>query len=372
MTNSNNPNTDPQFKGYLAIQAEQQRKLLESVVLSKNESKSIRQTFTAPRELARQHTRRKPNQGNLFDVLSPKAKEHAILASDKGRLFSDVVDGVNGNPMVSKVIIGLAQTLFEQSERKGNTDKLLGYTTELLELETEEAIPTKELVNDSSNNPVISPYACVCLRLSDFAKMVNGKHRIGGKEVINVREALTDLSRKLVYIDRGNGHYTGLPLCTIKGSHIDTNTNEEYLIVELSPLFTREIATDFVTCRKDTLKVLSGRQKDITFRLYWYLLEWHSYKTTPTYPLHKVTKYDLFSRIAVNKWYEDHKKKREEDFQEAVGKMLDLRLITSFREEEGATGDTICVFFLNKNYTNEPVRELNHIEAPPRKRLGNR
>lgn len=316
---------------------------------------SPKQTFTTSRELIRQQTRKKPIQGNLFDMLTPKARDQAIVLSETDGLLSQVTDGINAGVLGTKVIIGLAQTLYLQSEMYGNTDRLLGMSEEVTKATGIELSEGELGTRKDPKKPVISPSPYVYIKTHDFTKLVQGTERVGGKDIKAVKDMLFDLHNKMIYIDRGDGNFIGRRLLTIEGTDIDTKTGAEVLLLQLKPIFTRAIASDFVTIRKDTLKVLSGRQKDITMKLFLYLVEQHSYKNLPTYPTIKITKAELFSRIAVIKSYEKYSKRREPDFQEAVNRMKALHLIHSYNEEYGAGGDIICIFHLNKAYTSEPM-----------------
>lgn len=303
---------------------------------------SPKQTFTTSRELARQHTRPKPTQGNLFDILKPKAKADAIALSRADRLLSQITDGINGGTLVSKVIIGLAQTLYTQSEMYGNTDRLIGISEKISELS---ATPIKQgeagTRRGDLRKEVISPAPYVFLKMADFTKLVMGNNNIGGRDVLRVKDIIQELDRKFVFIDRGDGKYIKLRICTIEATETDTKTGAEAMLLNLRPIFTRAIATDFVTIRKDTLRVLAGNQKDITMRLFWYLTEMHSYKTLPTYPIVRISKAELYNRIAVLKQYERRKKDREDHYKEAIERMKTLHMITDYKEEKGAAGDTM-------------------------------
>lgn len=326
---------------------------------------SPKQTFITSRELVKQHTRPKPTEGNLYDSLPPKAREHAMELDNEGRLLSSITDGINAGAKATKVLIALAQTLYEQSEYSGTTDRLLGLSEEVCK-STGLTISEGEL--GTRKNPeerVISPSPFIIVKLSDFAKLVNGTNKVGGKDIAEVKAILYQLDRQEVCINRGDGRYFFQSILHIWARDVDTNTGAEVMIINLKPIFTRAIATDFVTLRKDTLKVLSGRQKDITMRLMCYLVEMNSYKSLPLYPKVKISKEELFSRVAIQKQYERRKGDRERDFQEALRKMKELKLITAYTEETGAGGNTICVFMLNKNYTTEPIAEPRRLIASP-------
>lgn len=326
---------------------------------------SPKQTFTTSRELARQQTRPKPTQGNLFDILTPTAKAEAIALSRADGLLSQITDGINGGTLASKVIIGLAQTLYTQSEMYGNTDRLIGISERISELsgtpisQGEAGTRRGDLTKE-----VKSPKPYVFLKMADFTKLVMGSRRVGGEEISRVKDIIQELDRKHVFIDRGDGKYIKLRICTIEATETDTKTGAEVMLLNLKPIFTRAIATDFVTIRKDTLRVLAGNQKDITMRLFWYLTEMHSYKTLPTYPILRISKAELYNRIAVLKQYERRKKDRETHFNEAIERMKTLHMITDYKEEQGAAGDIMCIFKLNKAYTSEPSTADRLLAAP--------
>lgn len=346
------------FKGYLTN--------TDNVNNFESQEKALtapKQTFTTSRELARQQTRKKPSEGNLFSLLNPKQRKDA--EKNQENLLSLITDGINGGALVSKVIIGLAQTLYVQSEMYHTTDKMIGLSYDVSE-QTGEKIEVFEVgTRKDPDTPVISPSPFLMIKTRDFAKLVNGGKLSGGKDVEAVRDILTQLDKYFVPIDTGTGKHTFVRIITIEAAEVDPQTGAERLILKLRPIFTRALTSDFMTIRKDTLKILSGKQKDITMRLFWYLAEKSSYKNLPTYPTFKVAKAELFERIAIIKAYDSKPKRREEDFKEAIYKMKSLHLITDYSEEIGAAGDVICIFKFNKNYTTEAPSPPTALLPPP-------
>ena len=64
------------------------------------------------------------------------------------------------------------------------------------------------------------------------------------------------------------------------------------------------------------------------------------------------------------KQYERRKKDREAHYKEAIERMKTLHMITDYREEQGAAGDIMCIFKLNKAYTTEPSTADRLLAAP--------
>ena len=323
-------------------------------------------TYKTPRMLAQQQTRPKPPKDkNLFDLLTEEARKKAVQISNKGGLLSQITDGINAGVLGSKVIIGLAQTLAEQSELYHTEDEMLGIG--------DAANPDKEITKRNFGKHKQLPYANIYVREREFTQLVKGTKEVSSsdrKEVMGVLNKLKDCYHFLSVKDaQGNEKYVGMQLLNISGIVIDPKTNARGYIVELKPIFIHGIKNDFVTLRKDTLQKLGGRTSDLTMKLFWFLTEQHSYKTREGYPLVRIFKDELLNHIAILKMYEKNIKRRNEDFAKAIEKMAEVGLIKplkgkngtllpeekrGYREELAQDGmSKICLFFLNKDYTQE-------------------
>lgn len=330
---------------------------------------TLNQTMVVSRELVRQHTRvRKPGQ-DLFSILNDEARERAIQVQENGGgLLSQIVDGIDGGELTSKVILGLAHTLYEQSEMSGTLDSMMGATYQILPY-LEMSLPRMKSSGRSKaldGSVVKSPCPCVCIRISDFTRLVLGTNeKPSNKDKDRVRDTLESISNKMVYLAIGDGHFIGKTLIGKRTKLIDTKKGSEVWLLELDSVFTCNILNDFAVLRKDTLMKLKGRQMKITMRLLYYLIEKRSYD--PENLNHRVSKIDLFNRIAIISKYEKNPKERDRDFKEALQKMVDVHLIdpikldgdkyakdSGYHEEIGADGCTpISCFRFNKNYTTD-------------------
>jgi hypothetical protein len=310
------------------------------------EQAPIKQTFRTARLLAKQQTRPVPVDGDLFSLLSDSEKAYAIQIQKENGLLSQITDGINVGVLASKVIIGLAQTLAEQSEMYGTEKEMLGISKDELE---KEGVTLKAVKNF---NGVYSPYPMIRIKGRNFTQLVKGVKDVSRKDRKDVEDVIGKLANLTNFI-KLNGKYVGVKLLSIEANIIDPVTKERGYLIMLRPIFINAIKDNFVTMRKDTLQKLSGKTPDITMKLFWWLAEQHSYKGTPIYPTVKVRKNELFQRIAIIKSYDKNKVRLKEDFDKAIEKMKEMRLITGYKEETGADGSTNSIFTLNKLYTTE-------------------
>lgn len=331
---------------------------------------TLKQTMVVSRELVRQQTRVRKQGQDLFSILNEKAREDAIQVHENGGgVLSQIVDGIDGGETVSKVILGLAHTLYEQSEMSGTLGSMMGATDKILPY-LEMSLPKIKKSSGRSKaldgSLVSSPCPCVCIRMADFTRLVLGTNeKPSNKDKDRVREALESISKKMVYLAIGDGRYIGRTLIGKRTKLIDTKKGSEVWLLELDSVFTCNILNDFAVLRKDTLMKLKGRQMKITMRLLYYLIEKRSYD--PDNLNHRVSKIDLFNRIAIISKYEKNPKERDRDFKEALQKMVDVHLIdpikldgtnyakdSGYHEEIGSDGYTpISCFRFNKNYTTD-------------------
>ncbi len=335
--------------------------------MAKNKLKKKIGEFRVSRELARQQTRPKPVQGDLFSCLSEEEKKDALRISkdeDSG-LLSQIVDGIEAGEVVSKVIIAFAQVLWEQSFKNGSTEteNLLGIKDEISKF-LPQVIPTNDKLLYSGGAKVegkeaasYSPY--ISFELGRFTRRVLGYeqgHKVQTVEKNNVADAISILGKKQVYISTDT-HHIGTRICSIEGTIIDKKTKVKTYFIKLNPIFTREILRDSIVIRDDTLIKLRGRQKGITMRLFWFLAEQNSYHK-PTWPVEKVRKDILMSKIAVSGSYNKNKTRRDEDFAEAIDKMKYVGLIENsekgYKEYASEANDAmISEFRFNADYVDK-------------------
>lgn len=345
---------------------------------SKQEDTSV--IFKVSRELARQQHKPKIEAGSkkgkisdTTDLFAPvlsimteqeKAKLNKIGGIDS--LISYITDGISTGKksLYSKIIIALAQTQFEQSigsDQKEDQEEGTGISKWYIEQKrkmgaTDEEISQLEKYRNesktmgvkSNGSQISSKYAYIYIDLYKFTKLVNGGVKPGGRDMKAVTDALNELDQKKIFFRGNDGKNRFIRLFTLDyGEEI---AGDYRISVRLSPLFTMGFSNDFVKLRKDTLRVLSGQQKDITMRLFWKLVEELSHSPMPsTGYVYRVRKRSLFDEIAVLESYENQKNRREADFKIAVDKMKSLGLITEYREDPGGA-EIVCYFTLNKDY----------------------
>lgn len=319
------------------------------------------------RQMGREH-HKSVSKGNLLQRLNQRARENAIIHMEGDGLLSTLVDGIDGGELTEKVIIGLCQVLAEQNRlTPGITDlKVLRANSESLVTRffpPEETvcdtpvggIPRKDekvqISPDGHRVPVsLKPF--VVLRMTDFTRRVKGQaegSKVDSKDRETVRNILSDLRKKTIYT-RSGGNWIGATLVGRERLYYDSRTKEEIRVIELDSVFTRGLLNDFITLPFDLLQRLRGRQKKITMRLMWYLVEQRSYHQ-PTYPMHQVVKVELMGEIAIIEKYKRHPGILEYDLAESVATMKRIRLLSAYEEVEGKSqGSIICRFTFSDDF----------------------
>lgn len=318
------------------------------------------------RQLAREH-HHSIAKGNLFDVIGEEAKKNAIVCQEQDNLLSSIVDGIDGGETAEKVIIALCQVLAEQSDwhskqkslktMENNGNKLLKKFFGQPEIRKNvvagalrkggEKIHIEQKGQDypSSTCPIVA------IKITDFTRRVmgltdNGKVRPDYRKA--VRNILDQLRAKELYT-LTNGAWLSVTLIGKKRGIIDPTTKEEIMILELDSVFTKDLLKDFITLPTDILERLRGRQKKITFRLFWFLCEQRSYHKN-SYPLEHVKKADLLSEIAIIDSYKANPKRREDDFKEAVEVMRKIRLIADYSESQNKANEVVSHFTFSPDF----------------------
>lgn len=328
--------------------------------------------FYLSRELGRQSTRPRLKNGNLIDSLPAAERAHAIAIQRGKGFLSQIVDGIDAGELGSKVIIALAQTLYEQSVDANTTKELLGLSDQMQNLfpEYDFAEKFRNQENkirmypnggkrDSAGNRTASPSPYIWFELSKFTRRVLG---LGNKkpesyDKNNVAKTLRNLSDKVVYLAVDDNTHVGASLCSIEYITINKKTKSVIYIVRLGAIFTREVMKDKIILRNDTLVKLNGRQGDLTMRLLWYLAEQRSYHKQQTWPKDSIEKSKLMDMIAILPSYKKTPSRKEVDLKKAVEKMKYVGIIEDsdegYTEKKNDKGITICTFKFNEDYLKE-------------------
>ena len=150
----------------------------------------------------------------------------------------------------------------------------------------------------------------------------------------------------------------------------DSPDKEVGIAVQLSPLFAQTLKFGYTGIRSDTIQRLGGVPKEITTNLFYYL----AYnRGVPTQKGRKVGEFprikrDLLSELSEGiDSYKKNPGRREADFQDAVRKMIDAKILLpgksktglrGYREEKNPTGEILSVFVYNPDYLKGEVVTL--------------
>lgn len=312
-----------------------------------------KETFRTSRMIPKESTHPVETQGFIFKLFTEKTDEvnklraklspEELKTNKEANLIPTI--GLHEGVLASKVMIGLSQTLAEQSEIYGTEEDMLGISKELEK--------RGKPILQQTYNGVVTQFPYILIREYEFTQLVKGKKKIGGSDVLEVRNMVERLSNVYLLAEYGD-RYSGDKLFTIENPEWFKNGKDNSYMIALRTVFVNAIKKNFVTMRKDTLQILSGNTSDLTMRMFLLLIEQHSYKGTPIYPIYMVNKETLLNRIAIRSSYKKNKTRLKKDFDNAIEKMKELKIITNYKEEKGKDGWSIhSIFTLNKNYTKD-------------------
>lgn len=280
--------------------------------------------------------------GNIFLGELPEDKREKIEELQvKGQLlYSSTIGLKGGEVFFKKFCLALAQTLSEQSQYYGTDKKLLGVPDNVMSEIAPIVSPRK---NEIGGKLLDRPF--ILIRYPDFARTLWGygkSKQIGSFEIRDLKSYLDALDKKK-YLVKENGGFIAIPLF-IRYIHIDNNGKEDGSILELSPHFTRYI-NSFAKYPSDMMERLNGKQTDITMCLYITLLNARGKDT------YRRIKKDLLDDIALASRYQTHPNDREKDFQSAIQRMKDIKLISDYTEE--GIKSPVSIFTFNPNFLKE-------------------
>lgn len=289
-------------------------------------------------------------------IKDPEKRQNIKKLQSKGKLLAGTLEGLSGGTAYLKSFtIALAQTLNEQSKYYKTEEDYSGVPesliptlfTEKVELRRDSITIGGEKTGGKTERRK-SPY--ILVSYEDLASKMRGKgKKRGGKDAVQIRDYIENLSGKQYLLDGGKGTILGIPFLTKPISIYREDTGEEVgCLLSLSPQFSKTLR-GYTGLRADTIQLIGGgRQKDITMSLLDLLLYVRGTDRGNTW---KKNKGDLLSKIGGGKTYSGRPGKREEHFKEAIQKVKDSGLILDYKEEKNNSGETISVFYYNPDYS---------------------
>jgi hypothetical protein len=296
----------------------------------------------------------KSSQLSIFDSLQEVTKKDIGVA---GVEVTEIVEGIKLSPSETKIIDCLCKLLHETSQtsepkKEDYYSGNIGY--ELVEYGGYKNTPAPKLA----------------FTLYELTKEYKGGETIGGKDVDNVKQVLTELDSKrflLSYVEttrkKDGGrierkiedfrkliHIVKISQTEFNKEDIELSKKEETVIL-LNPIFRRQIDSKFILYPNDiTLrtKIAYGNWDipQITLRLRDYLIrEISSKHSKPEINLDRL--YWMLSE----KWMNESRKKKVKEFTEkALETVKALGLLISYEIKTAANGEPKIVFTLNMNW----------------------
>ena len=296
----------------------------------------------------------KDRQPSLFDILQSETLKDIEVA---GVEVAQIVEGIKLSPSETKVIDCLCKLLHETSQtsdakKEDYYSGNIGY--ELVEYGGEKNTPAPKLA----------------FTLYELAREYKGGETIGGKDVENVKQILTELDSKrflLSYVETTRKKDGGRIerkiedfrklIHIVKISHTEYNkedielSKKEETVILLNPIFRRQIDSKFILYpddinRRTIIAYGSHNLSDIALRLRDYLIrELSSKRYQPEINLDK-----LYYLLA-EKWMRESRKKKVKEYTEkALETVKALGLLLSYEIKTASTGEPKIVFTLNKDW----------------------
>ena len=297
----------------------------------------------------------KTSQLSIFDSLQDGTKKDIEVA---GVEVTEIVEGIKLSPSETKIIDCLCKLLHENSQtsepkKQDYYSGNMGY--ELVEYGGDKNTPAPKLA----------------FTLYELTREYKGGETIGGKDVENVKQILTELDSKrflLSYVEttrkKDGGrierkiedfrkliHIVKISQTEYSKEDIELSKKEETVIL-LNPIFRRQIDSKFILYpndinRRTIIAYGSHNLSDITLRLRDYLMKEHALKHfTPDIKL------DRLYYLLAEKWMRESRKKKVREYTEkALETMITLGILESFIIEPAkTTGEPKIVFTLNKDW----------------------
>lgn len=296
----------------------------------------------------------KTSQLSIFDSLQDGTKKDIEVA---GVEVTEIVEGIKLSPSETKIIDCLCKLLHENSQtsepkKQDYYSGNMGY--ELVEYGGDKNTPAPKLA----------------FTLYELAREYKGGETIGGKDVENVKQILTELDSKrflLSYVEttrkKDGGrierkiedfrkliHIVKISQTEYSKEDIELSKKEETVIL-LNPIFRRQIDSKFILYpndinRRTIIAYGSHNLSDIALRLRDYLIrELSSKRYQPEINLDK-----LYYLLA-EKWMRESRKKKVKEYTEkALETVKALGLLLSYEIKTASTGEPKVVFTLNKDW----------------------
>jgi hypothetical protein len=296
----------------------------------------------------------KDRQPSLFDNLQSQTLKDIEVA---GVEVAEIVEGIKLSPSETKIIDCLCRLLHETSQNldpkkedyySGN----IGY----------------ELVQYGGDKDTPAPK--LGFTLYELTREYKGGEQIGGKDVENVRQLLTEMDSKrflLSYVEttkkKDGGrierkiedfrkllHIVKISQTEYSKEDIELSKTEETVIL-LNPIFRRQIDSKFILYpndinRRTVIAYGSHNLSDVALRLRDYLMrELSSKHYQPEIAVHK-----LYYLLA-EKWMRESRKKKVKEYTDkAIETVKALGLLLSYEIKKTSTGEPKIVFTLNKEW----------------------
>ena len=294
----------------------------------------------------------KDRQPSLFDNLQSETLKDIEVA---GVEVTQVVEGIKLSPSETKIIDCLCKLLHENSQNL--EPKKEGYYTGNL---------NPELV-EYGDGKTLAPK--LAFTLYELTKEYKGGETIGGKDVENVKQILTELNSKqflIRYTETTKGkkgewikkEYEAFRrLIDVDSATLSYGVGdiEQYkkteTVILLNPIFRRQIDSKFILYpndinRRTIIAYGSHNLSDIALRLRDYLMREKALKHyTPEIGLER-----LYYLLA-EKWMRESRKKKVKEYTEkALETVKALGLLLSYEIKTASTGEPKIVFTLNKDW----------------------
>lgn len=285
----------------------------------------------------------------LAYVEDESQKNHIRDLQKRGKLLAGTLEGLSGGSAQLKVFtIALARTLNEQSKYYKTEEDWSGVPKNLIP-----AIMGED-VEIEKKDPVIGkekrPYPYILVSYEDMARKMSKNGKIsGGKYIEYIKDYIEELSGKEYLLDRGGNQIIGVRfLNKIMTIYTKDRGTEVGCLLQLSPQFSRSMG-GYTGLRSDTIQLLGGgKQKDITMDLFDLLIY---YRGIPG-GIYRVSKKELLSRYESKPTYMSGKAirrtKLKNDFQTAIEKIKEAKVITKYKEERIPGGEVVSVFYFTK------------------------
>lgn len=296
----------------------------------------------------------KNKQPSLFDNLQSQTLKDIEVA---GVEVAEIVEGIKLSPSETKIIDCLCKLLHETSQsldakREDYYSGNMGY----------------ELVQYGGDKDTPAPK--LGFTLYELTKEYKGGENMGGKDVENVRQLLTEMDSKrflLSYVEttkkKDGGrierkiedfrkllHIVKISQTEYSKEDIELSKTEETVIL-LNPIFRRQIDSKFILYpndinRRTVIAYGSHNLSDVALRLRDYLMrELSSKHYQPEIAVHK-----LYYLLA-EKWMRESRKKKVKEYTDkAIETVKALGLLVSYEIKKTSTGEPKIVFTLNKDW----------------------